>query len=124
MYRTWNFWTCRRTASRNSTERQQGGGVSGGGGRAESVGEWCRGAGESPCLGRSSGEMLSMVRERDGLIGAFSDIIYRNTQPSIIRKRRGLSLGTDFLSDLQRLRFVTESGFTLPPSGLAEFDRN
>ncbi len=38
---------------------------------------WCQRTGESPCLGRSSGEMLSMVRERDGLISAFSDIIYR-----------------------------------------------
>lgn len=34
--------------------------------------------GESPCLGRSSGEILSMVRERDGLIRDFSDIIYRH----------------------------------------------
>lgn len=28
-----------------------------------------------PCLGRSSGEMLSMVSERDGRTSDFSDII-------------------------------------------------
>lgn len=28
-----------------------------------------------PCLGRSSGEMLSMVSERDGRASDFSDII-------------------------------------------------
>lgn len=28
MYWTWNFWTCCRTASRNSTKMQQGGGIS------------------------------------------------------------------------------------------------
>lgn len=33
--------------------------------------------GESPCLGKSSGEILSIVREREGLISDFSDIIYR-----------------------------------------------
>lgn len=76
MYWTSNFWTCFRTASRNSTETMT---------TDNEIKEmreqqvmWGSRTGESPCLGRSSGETLSMVRERDGLSRDFSDIICRH----------------------------------------------